>query len=729
MAALCYSLAFALILLQIGEAVTGPECQSKDGEIVCSVPSPPQRVLLLRDRLIVGAIDNVYSFSPDLKLLEVGDASPSDTRKKQCVDVEAHQASLCRNFVRVVEQVNASSLLVCGTNAVFPKCRFVQMDNLSAWEYMTADGEKDVGFSPHSDDANVAILADNGAFLTATFFNFRQTQQTIGLSPSLLGGETQITVQTPSFSPDWLNDPVFVSAYEVGEHVYFFARERAYELASGVELSRAIRVCKNDTGFLRFSGDSIRTFRTFQKARLRCTATGHDGSIPYDYDRLQATFLYHPNDGSAPTLYATFSSAVNGPEGSALCKFNFADLESVFDSGEYLVLEEKVWRVDNGGSFVCPGNEGQQRTDEQAKTHQLVSGVISATEPQPMVTVLGNELLFLVADVVQFSGSELEVVFAALGGGQILQVAWYEGSRYENMIKNLRGVVTNMVLHKEQQTQERRVLLTTNGSVQSVTLGKCGKYETCFDCFDSHDPYCGWSEGTAECVNKLTSTSPLLDSLTSSEETVTGVCGPRSATPPPPSPTNPTSCPFNTDSSEPPTSATSASEETTPPSETTASASSPIEPTPAGLAKTSEERGENAGLLAGATVGGFLFGIPVGLVVCYLFFTVFLKRGKAQESSQNSVHLNPSQSERNEKQPLPNGSHRLELTSHIVHRNPTSSKNVNQREEDDVLTPLPFSKGNSYIQHTSVCSQLPPGYQAPPGSKSSEMDGTLVSPV
>ena len=733
MAALCYSLAFAFILLRASEAVVRPECQSKDGDTVCAVPSPPQRALLLHDRLILGAIDSIYSFSPDLKVLDVGDASPSETRKNQCINVEIHQPALCRNFLRVVEKVNDSSLLVCGTNAVFPKCLFVQLDNLSAWEYMTKEGRKDVGYSPHTDDANVALLADNGAFFTATFFNFRQTQQTIGLSPSLLEGERRLTVQTPSFSPNWLNDPVvFVSAYDVGEHVYFFARELAYEVGGdvGVEYSRAIRICKNDTGFLRFSGDSTRTFRTFQKARLRCRLTGSEGTVPYDYDRLAATFLHRPSDGGHPILYASFSSAVNGPKGAALCKFDFAELESVMDSGEYVVLEGGEWRVETGGSFVCPGNEGgPQRTDTQAKTHQLVSRLVTATQPQPLMTVLGDQHHFLVADVVEYGGSQLEVVFAALWSGEISQLAWWQGSLYNKTLKILSSPVTSMVLHVDGQTLQRRILLTTSDSVQSLTLGVCSKHDTCFKCFDSIDPYCGWSSDTEECVNKLTSASSLIDSLTSTEESITGVCGQRPPTPPPLLPANPSSCPLAPD---PPTTTSTASTSQGTTGSTSDDNSTVL--TPAGLDKKSEEGGgESAGLIVGATVGGFLFGVPVGLVVCYLFFAVFLKKGSKsleQSTASGPVHMNTnSQSEpQSGKQPLRN------VLEQIVHRNPMSSKNVNQedssREEDDILTPLPFSKGNSHIQHSSLFPQQPPRYtHTPMGCSSSEKDGTLVSPV
>ena len=643
------------------------------------MPSPPQRVLLLRDRLIVAAIDSLFSFSPDLQLLDLADASPSPSRREKCEVYDAHQPALCRNFLRVVQSVNGSTLLVCGTNAVFPKCRLVELQNLSSWVLLTAEGRKDVGFSPHTDDGNVAVLADNGAFFTATSFNFRQTQQTIGLAPSL--EEAEFSVRTPSFIPSWLNDPVFLSAYDEGDHVYLFAREPSYEVGGGLVVSRVIRVCKNDSGFQLFPGDTTYTFLTFQKARLRCRSTGKEESIPYDYDRLQGTYLYRPSNGGDPTLYATFSSPANGPRGSALCKFSLSELDSVFEGGEYLVQSKGGWKVEAGGSFACPGSErgGPERTEQQAKTQQLMSGVATASEPQPMVTVLGDDLLLLTADVVEYGGSQLEVVVSALGSREITQISWYRGSIYRHTIGTMSSPVTNMVLHRNSETEERQVLLTTNSSVQSVSLGKCSRYDTCFECFDSHDPYCAWrgGGGSGECVNKLTTASLLPDSLTSSEQTITAVCGSRSpTTTPPPSGTNPSSCPHNpgppvgpsaSDSDSPPTSATTGE----------------MGVTPVGLDSREKERGEDAGLLAGASVGGFLLGIPVGLVICYLFFSVFLKKisRSGEEEGQGDTGREVNQLERfgvYEKQTPPNSTRYLDLSQ----RNPTTltTKNVNQQQ-------------------------------------------------
>lgn len=739
--AILYRLVFLLVILRIGYGTSRqPECEWRNGERVCVVQSPPQRVLLLSDRLVVGAIDSLYSFSPDLHVLDYSDASPSTARLEQCRVVEVHQASLCQNYIRVVQQLNTSSLLVCGTNAVFPKCRFVSQDNLSEWQYMTEEGRKDVGFSPHSNDTNVAVLVNNGAFFSATFFNFRQTQQTIGLSPSLVNGGRELNIKTPSFTPSWLNKPVFLSVYDVKQHIYFIVREPAYEYESDgggeLEFSRAIRVCKNDTGFHLFPGDGTLTFKTFQKARLRCRKTGGPGSIPYDYNRLQATFLFRPSDGGENILYGAFSSTPNGPQGTALCKYTFTDIESLFDSGVYWVEEDGGWKEENAGSFACPGSNEGQRSDEQARTQQLLTGVV---ESQPMLTVLGDELLLLAVDRVEYMGSGLEVVVGALKSGEILLMVWYGDSSYKETIRRQENSVTNMMLYINQETQERQILLTTSSTVESLTLGRCSRYTTCLSCLDSNDPYCGWSEEEMKCINSLLSSSTLLDSLTSSEETIIEVCGSR---PPNPIPPLSLSCPRNqsTSTSPPDTPSTTAPSS---PSTTLTTASNEQVVTPAGLDKK-EERKESTGLLAGATVGGFLFGIPVGLVICYLFFAIFVKKGsKPEDTVQNCrpVTNHSQRCDRNDKlQPLTNRSHDNIELNQLVHRNPTSTKNINEqedhtREEKDVLTPLPFSKGSNNIHHITTLQHQPsqPHHEFQsfsfPNEGTFEKDGCLYSPV
>ena len=684
MAAWCRSLVLGFLLV-VTSADAEPECVHRDGESVCALSSIPQRVLLHGDRLIVGAIDYIYSFSTDLTPLDSRDISPSPSRRQTCVVDDANQPALCRNFVRVVQPVNETTILVCGTNAVFPKCRFHQLRNLSAWSYMTPEGQQDIGFSPHSDDANVAVLDSNGMFFSSTFFIFRHGQQTIGMAPRPLEGDATFTVQTPSSKPQWINGhlPVFVSAYEIGEHIYFFAREPSYdyEQAGRAEVARVFRVCKNDTGFRLFPGDDSFTFLTFQKARLRCR-TG--GLMPYDYNRLQATFLVRSSDGDA--LYGVFSSPANGPEGAALCKFSFNDILSVFEDGQYWVNDDG-WRRGTSNTFVCPGQPGTQRTEEQARSHQLVYNVASATDPQPMHSVSGDEFAHVAVDMAEYDGDPLEVVVLGHRSGLITLVVQFRGTAYKDItIGMVNEEITNILVLKYPLNEERQVIFTTDASVQSLRLGICSLYDTCFDCFDSRDPYCAWNQATRSCVNKLaTPTDTLTDALTSSEDTVVGICGARPSPPPQPQPDRPSMCPYTPSST---LGGGTSNPGTSNPGPTPTNGGDVTVDT-AGLDQQTADEGENIGIIAGATAGGFLFGVPVGLVVCYVFFSMFLKKS-TKSQSEATLQVNHNVLERHTAASEPRC---LEQTQ-VVHRNP-ANKNVNQlepSEEDDVLTDLPATK-------------------------------------
>ena len=688
MAARYCSLVFGLLIVVTG-ATAEPDCVHRDAESVCTLSSTPQRVLLHEDRLVVGAIDNIYSFSTDLTPLDSRDISPSPSRNETCVVFDANQPALCRNFVRVLLPVNETTVLVCGTNAVYPKCRFHQLGNLSAWSYMTAEGQKDVGFSPHSNDTNVALLASNGRFFSSTFFSFRHGQQTIGMAPRPLEGDGTFTVQTPSSDSQWINGhlPVFVSAYEVDDHIYFFAREPSYgyELAGRAEVARAFRVCKNDTGFRLHPGDEALTFLTFQKARLRCR-TG--GLIPYTYDRLQATFLVHSSDREL-ALYATFSSPSNGPEGAALCKFSFSDILSVFEDGQYWV-NNNGWRLGTSTTFACPGQPGTQRTEQQARTHQLVYNVATAVEP--MHSVSGDEFAHVAVDVAEYDGDTLEVVVLGHQSGLITLVVQFRGTVYKDItIRAVSTRITGILTLKYPLSEERQVIFTTDASVQSVRLGRCSLYDTCFKCFDSHDPYCAWDQITRSCVNKLATptTTTLTDALTSSEDTVVGICGARPTPAPQPPPEQPFTCPYiPTDTPvDPPVDTPS---DTPEPGTLGPTDGGDVTVNTSGLDQGTVDEGENIGVIAGATAGGILFGVPVGLVVCYLFFSMFLKKSDKSQSETTShvtLRVNHNLLERH----TPASETRCLEQTQVVHRNPTH-KNVNQLdpgEEDDVLTDLP----------------------------------------
>lgn len=190
------------------------------------------------------------------------------------------------------------------------------------------------------------------------------------MSPRAQENDTSFTLSTAQ-NNQWLNAPIFVSAYEHGEHVYFFMSEPALEMQQQVRYSRAVRICKTDEGIITDHEGDI--FRTFQKARMVCTVQGSSGSIPFYYNDLASTFL------DTDVLYGTFNSPINGPAGGAICKFSFdssqdGSITKVFDDGNYLIQDNSAtsgqndWVKSVRTPFSCPG-DGRSAAD--VRDHHL----------------------------------------------------------------------------------------------------------------------------------------------------------------------------------------------------------------------------------------------------------------------------------------------------------------------------------------------------------------------
>lgn len=754
-----YCLIQCVITIVAAAPSRSTSCQRAEYGRYCTLPSPPGRVRLIGDRLFVGAKDILLSFSFDLQVSVKVDLSPTNETIIDCSTQPGLQNSLaaCRNFIQVIEPIPLSAVtnssqtdrvLVCGTNAFFPKCRLHARTNISNSFFMT-QSRTDTGFSPHSERSVVGVLATNGQFYSGTYFTPYVTQRTIGMAPRPLQGSSVFTVETPNSDPLWLNKPDFVSVHEIGSHIYFFVREPAYEIDLGrtVVYSRAIRVCKSDQGF---SGSGDRnTFLTFQKARMQCTRSGESGSIPYDYDNLQATYLLN---SSEPILYGIFSAPANGPEGAAICKFSFShsvpgSLTYVFEEGSYYVPSQNdrtVWQQDSPGEFSCPGASGTQRTQEQARNYQLVLRPATPMDPQPIHSISGDEFTSIAVDVVEYMGVQQEILYYSLRSGEIRQFVTSGSEKREHVIYRAGETVSNILVYKNVD-EIRYLYATTDSRIMSFVLGNCSQHGSCFECLDSKDPYCVWDSD--RCLNKFASRSSSnsqLQSFLVRERNITTTCGerpsigtPTPTTQPPtcqvgyatsdtPQPTNPPTTEGSDSSNQRSTSSQANSAPTgndcNPPSTSTDSSTthSTVITMSAGVNPQESSASQfSIPELVGASVGGFVIGIPCGLIVCCVFFVLFIRKrhGSDIECHRSAdisngpgavTHVNnqlDNTSSQKKEQMLEKHQRYVEpsvLTAHTQSQKNVNSYNEPQEDEydDDVLTDLPTS---------FVTSSAPPG--------------------
>ena len=522
------------ILCLLVTARSSPNCQTVSYGRACTGLSVT-RLSLAGQVLLVGGNNSIYSFdtSSRLELKQSFSIAPSSSRISSCkADTVTLDASTeCGNVVRVLQPVSSAALsaamlsndsieilsdsvMVCGTNAFYPKCTFHKIYNLSDWiEFETQSAL--IGFSPYSvTSKSIGLLGSNGRFYTGTNFGRFRTSFRISVALHPLRFNRSFDINTHSSSPIWfsISSTDFVSIYEIGDYIYVFLNEPAEEVDEGnsITYARVVRFCKSDPGFLIGNIPPV-LFSTFQKVRITCPYSQHKSAPTFYYDRITSTYLNWQNDSTpSPTLYATFSSSINGPEGTAVCKISFdpnvsGNINSMFDSDteiEYYVTGSSTLAKETENAFVCPGKSGRQRSETESQRHQLLVG---AVESSAILARDGQTFTSIVVDMFKYNNTVYEAVYVGTKDGRIVTSVFSNGELLMtlNDIKLSNKPVMEMLLSISNETKIRRIYTSTEGLVADVTRGNCSRYMTCMECLESHDLYCSWQNGS--CINKLLS--------------------------------------------------------------------------------------------------------------------------------------------------------------------------------------------------------------------------------
>ena len=528
-----------ILLLSITNVLAcdeSPLCEDVPYGRICTRFSPDLITIADDALLLVATKNNLYSFNtlPRLELKQHECIKPSNASIEQCLRDNSQPESECVNLVRILQQIPQDALrgkttledkfndtiLVCGTNAFNPKCTVHKRTNIKEWSYLTGLTTVDDGFSPYSTKLHsIGLLATNRKFYTGSFFGKFNTKRRVAVAPQPLMGDSTFVTSTLENSPLWLSQQVgtrFISLYEIGEHVYYFAREPAFEVNRGktITYSRVIRICKTDEG-ITDTTQFIR-FRTFQKARMTCPHVVNNNAPKYYYDDVSSTYLHWPENSQLPVLYATFLSADNGPEGSAICKFSFDPSKSEslvkgFQDGVYYVLDNNDRLTEETeGPFACPGSPGRNRTDDEAKKYQLIKGDALPIGGGALFTVDGESYTQIAVDVFTYNRETYEVIYAGTNKGSVKAFIRNTGNSGSPTVLKVYEPATSgnpinqLILNISNENGVRRLYVTAENLLVDISLGNCSKYSSCVECLESNDPYCAWnSADNNSCINKL----------------------------------------------------------------------------------------------------------------------------------------------------------------------------------------------------------------------------------
>uniref|UniRef100_A0A8C7VFK1 Semaphorin-2A n=1 Tax=Oncorhynchus mykiss TaxID=8022 RepID=A0A8C7VFK1_ONCMY len=401
----------------------------------------------------------------------------------------------CQNYIRVL-LVNGDRLFTCGTNAFTPICTNRTLTNLTEIH----DQISGMARCPYNPLHNsTALITSSGELYAATAMDFSGRDPAIYRS---LGGLPPL--RTAQYNSKWLNEPNFVSSYDIGNFTYFFFRENAVEHDCGrTVFSRAARVCKNDIGGRFLLED---TWTTFMKARLNCS---RPGEIPFNYNELQGTF-YLPE---LELLYGIFTTNVNSIAASAVCAFNLSAITQVFGGPfKYQENSRSAWLPypNPNPDFQCGTIDYgsyvnlTERNLQDAQKFLLMNEVVQPVQPVPYFMEDNIRFSHVAVDVVQGKDMLFHIIYLATDYGTIRKVL--------SPLNQSMGscLLDEIELFPPRRRQPIRSLLILHSSselyvgvrdqVIKIPLMRCNFHKTREACVGARDPYCGWDLVLRKCA-------------------------------------------------------------------------------------------------------------------------------------------------------------------------------------------------------------------------------------
>ncbi|XP_038604087.1 semaphorin-3F-like [Tachyglossus aculeatus] len=439
-------------------------------------------------------------------------ASPE--KEKTCrMKVIKGQENLCFNFVRVIQPLNRTHLLVCGTGAFSPICAIANRGRdpqdfvFHLVRNSQTSGLGSCSYSPHYE--SMATFID-GNLYTGVYMNF------IGSDPAIFRTTGHLpTLRSDSYNNLWLNAPEFLKAFKISDSLnrnddklYFFFREKAIQgLPEPTVLALVGRVCLNDVG-----GQYLLTnqWTTFLKARLVCFVTEKDGRKTF-FNKLQDVFIHPVDDKRDPLIYGIFTTPSDQLQGSAICVYSMADIRAAFNGS----FTDKISSTNTGEPYTgdvptprpgsCPGGVSApnfhsskafpSKMIEFIRTHPLMFNPVYPLQRRPLFVRTGPNSTFTtgVMDVVKAADGSYKVFHLGTAHGTVQKVAVLESNGTTEAV-NLEEVavfrtpapVKTMMISSNQEN----LFVASDTGLSQLKLQRCPPYKTCALCCRVRDPYC-----------------------------------------------------------------------------------------------------------------------------------------------------------------------------------------------------------------------------------------------
>ncbi|CAL8121906.1 unnamed protein product [Orchesella dallaii] len=463
--------------------------------------------IFVRDgkNILVGARNAVYNLTAAGLKLNVKLEWYSEEDDVQMCITKGKEPENCQNYIRILSVVSPGKILVCGTNAYKPRCRYYHL-SANGQHYTQTGAEKSgQGICPYDPKHNSTSTTVDGDVYSGTHSDFTEVDPLIHRWDSL---------RTTQYDLKYLNAPNFVSSMQYEDFVFFYFRETSEEYTNcGKAIySRVGRVCKGDRGFPR--GSSRNRWTTFFKSRLNCSIPGE---FPFYFNEIQSTSVMLPvSQLGSEVVYGVFTTGVNSITGSAVCAFKMRDILDVFDgrfkaqqSANMHWLPVPPEKVPEPRPGLCV-NDSTTLPDQYyifVGGHTLMDETVQPLMGRPVLTQASEShrltTIAVHTNATTPDGQSYDVLFMGTDDGKVL-----------SMVNVGRDTVKTVLTWEMQvfKTPVRemlflggsppKLLVGSDQSLKLMNVRQCftSSIKSCSDCVSLQSPYCAWHKRESKCV-------------------------------------------------------------------------------------------------------------------------------------------------------------------------------------------------------------------------------------
>ncbi|XP_062897754.1 semaphorin-7A [Mobula hypostoma] len=446
------------------------------------------------DTLYLGSTGSVY-------LLQFTDADVSqtpiplsldDNTRKKCQSKVSASQELCENVITVIQRVNKTTIIICGTYAGSPKCWFLPNNRTQlasdkeGRQIIVQDGRDITPSVPRQRPITITVGEDLYSAISSTSQNSGSIQRSYGWMKHLKSEDK------------WFQNPTFVGSAWIQmtdrnkDEVYFFFRETNGSTALDGEPYRAYvgRVCKIDEGGSKTAGQD--SFTTFLKARLIC-------GFPTEsrlFNKIEDAFVLHAEDDPKNSMvYGVFSSLWNS---TGICAYSQSDIEQAFRNPKLKGFTGNLPGGQRPGTCI---KVTPPKVIQAIRSFPEIEAPIYPFLNHPLYVMKHNNYTRITADRVKGANQDVyHVLFLGTGNGKIHKVLLNSGKSF--IISELspftaEAPVSIMTL----DSSMGHLYVGTPVEMVRLPLANCADYgSTCVQCVAARDPYCGWNRTSGECV-------------------------------------------------------------------------------------------------------------------------------------------------------------------------------------------------------------------------------------